>query len=331
MTTTNHTKLRPFTLDDAPATVTLFNAYSQALFGWDDCELEDMLNDWSSPGLNLEEAIRVVEDANGNIVGYIEVWDTSEPHVIKYIWGVLHPETWDETLFHKMLDWAEGCARNRISLAPADARILINHGSSSLDYRRNAALEARGYNLVRHFYRMLIELDQAPPAPTLPEGIRIVPIDFENELEDALIAADEAFRDHWGHVEHPVEVMLKQWRHFLENDKNFDPSLWYLAKDGDQIAGICFCVDKMTEDPEMAWVNQLAVRRPWRRQGLGMALLQTAFNEFYRRGKKRAGLGVDASSLTNATRLYEKAGMHITQKYDTYQYELRPGKELMTT
>jgi hypothetical protein len=31
------------------------------------------------------------------------------------------------------------------------------------------------------------------------------------------------------------------------------------------------------------------------------------------------GLGVDAASLTGATRLYEKAGMHVTRRYDTYE------------
>jgi len=39
---------------------------------------------------------------------------------------------------------------------------------------------------------------------------------------------------------------------------------------------------------------------------------------------------VDAASLTNATRLYEKAGMHVTRQYDTYEKELRPGKSLAT-
>ena len=51
----------------------------------------------------------------------------------------------------------------------------------------------------------------------------------------------------------------------------------------------------------MAWVNQLCVRRPWRRRGLGLAMLHHCFGEFYRRGKQRVGLGVDATSLTNAT------------------------------
>jgi ribosomal protein S18 acetylase RimI-like enzyme len=73
------------------------------------------------------------------------------------------------------------------------------------------------------------------------------------------------------------------------------------------------------------------VRRPWRRQGLGLALLHHAFNEFYKRGKRKVGLGVDASSLTGATRLYERAGMHIHSQFDLYEKELRPGKELATT
>jgi hypothetical protein len=61
-----------------------------------------------------------------------------------------------------------------------------------------------------------------------------------------------------------------------------------------------------------------------------MALLLHSFNEFYRRGSRKAGLGVDASSLTGATRLYERAGMHVARQYDSYQKELRPGREPST-
>ena len=81
----------------------------------------------------------------------------------------------------------------------------------------------------------------------------------------------------------------------------------------------------------MGWVSQLCVRQPWRRQGLGMALLLMAFAEFHRRGNKRVGLIVDAASMTNATRLYEKAGMHIARQSDAYEFELRPGERLDTT
>ena len=116
----------------------------------------------------------------------------------------------------------------------------------------------------------------------------------------------------------------------MDHDHDFDPSLWFLAVDGDEIAGISLCWPKSNDDPQMGWVGTLGVRRPWRKQGLGLALLQHSFAEFHRRGQARVGLGVDASSLTGATRLYERAGMQPIRQFDMYQKVLRPGKDIST-
>jgi ribosomal protein S18 acetylase RimI-like enzyme len=329
-TTTAALKFRPFTLADAPAVVNLFNACSQALFGWDDADLTQMMIDWTSPGLNPEEVIRVLEDDQGNIVGYIEVWDTTQPHVVKYVWGVMHPEHWDDAHYHDMLAWAEACARSRISLAPPETRVVMSQGLPNQDIRRKKALEAYGFQLVRHFFRMEIDLTHPCAAPNLPDGMRIEPMDPDSELRDTILALEDGFKDHWGHVDRPFDEVYAQYQHYIKNDPDFDPSLWPLAKSGDQIAGVCRSSAKTVEDPDMGWVNQLCVRKPWRRQGLGMALLLMAFNDFYRRGAQRAGLAVDAASLTNATRLYEKAGMHVTKQYNSYEMELRPGNNLTT-
>ena len=59
-------------------------------------------------------------------------------------------------------------------------------------------------------------------------------------------------------------------------------------------------------------------------------MLHHTFGEFYRRGKERCALGVDATSLTGATRLYEKAGMHVQRKSVSYAKVLRAGKDLST-
>jgi GNAT superfamily N-acetyltransferase len=74
----------------------------------------------------------------------------------------------------------------------------------------------------------------------------------------------------------------------------------------------------------------LGVRRPWRKRGLGLALLYHAFGELRRRGCARVGLGVDGQSLTGATRLYEKAGMRAVTRSITFEKELRPGHDLAT-
>ena len=82
-------------------------------------------------------------------------------------------------------------------------------------------------------------------------------------------------------------------------------------------------------DDGSGWVNNLAVLRPWRKQGVGLALLRHAFAAFYQRGIRKIGLGVDAQSLTGAQRLYERAGMHVAVRIARYEKEVRAGKDLL--
>lgn len=326
--TQNAIHLRPFTLADAQEVTQLFNACSQALFGHDTYDLDRMINDWKTPGLNLEEVVRVLECEQGKIIGYIEVWDTTSPHVTKFVWGTIHPEHWDDGLYHNILTWAETCSRERLSLAPEGTRVTMSQGVANKDMRRKKCLESYGYQVVRHYYRMEIELEDGREVIHTPEGIEIMPIDLEAEFKTAILAMEDGFKDHWGRVDRPIDAVLQEWEHYIHHDKDFDPNLWFLAKSKDEIVGVCRCESKIVEDSEMGWVSQLCVRQPWRRQGLGKALLLTAFKALHQHGKKRVGLEVDASSPTNATRLYEKAGMQIARQSDIYEFELRPGKRL---
>ena len=71
-----------------------------------------------------------------------------------------------------------------------------------------------------------------------------------------------------------------------------------------------------------AWVDHLGVRRPWRGRGLGLALLRHAFAAFYQWGIREVRLSVDDRSQTNATRVYERAGMVTLQHYHIYMKPL---------
>jgi mycothiol synthase len=147
-----------------------------------------------------------------------------------------------------------------------------------------------------------------------------------------LRAVREAFKDHWGYLDTPFEEERERWLHHMDTDAEFDPSLWFLAMDGEEIAGISLCKWKAFDDPDMGWVNILGVRRPWRRRGVALALLRHSFREFYARGRCKIGLGVDAQSLTGATRVYEKAGMRSDPRRELllYEKELQSGREIRT-
>jgi ribosomal protein S18 acetylase RimI-like enzyme len=62
----------------------------------------------------------------------------------------------------------------------------------------------------------------------------------------------------------------------------------------------------------------IGVRPPWRRRGLGLALLLHAFQELRVRGKRRVGLGVHGDNRA-AIALYESAGMRVYRRTDVWE------------
>jgi GNAT superfamily N-acetyltransferase len=180
--------------------------------------------------------------------------------------------------------------------------------------------ENEGYHPARFLWRMRIELKEPPPAPDWPAGFVLRGFTRGQDDRQVFDAFEDAFRDHWGYTPWDYDW----WKRRIYGQEDFDPGLWLLASAGDHLAGGVLCSYKQ----DSGWVNQLAVRRPWRRQGLGLALLYQAFGEFYRRGTRLIGLGVDAQSPTGATRLYQRAGMSVAHEFISYEKEIRPGFNL---
>ena len=164
----------------------------------------------------------------------------------------------------------------------------------------------------------------------IPAGIVIRSYDPATEFDEVVHTLLDAFRDHFGFVERPFEEEREDFRHHFLNDPLYTPELWFVAMDGSEMAGICICRPEDYEKPENGFVNELGVRREWRKRGLGTVLLKTGFAALHQCGRQGAALGVDANSLTGALRIYERAGMHVARQFDNYEKEIRPGREIST-
>jgi mycothiol synthase len=175
-------------------------------------------------------------------------------------------------------------------------------------------LAERGYRTIRHSYRMLVSLDAEIGEPRWPEGITVGTM-AEGEERAVHAANNDSFSDHWGFESQPFE----RWARWSFESERFDRSLTFVARDQDEIAGICLCSKHWSDDPTYGWVGVLGVRPAWRRRGIGLGLLLHAFAEFRRRGCDRVGLGVDAESTTGALELYARAGMHVERRTDALE------------
>jgi mycothiol synthase len=313
-------KLRPATWSDLEAVTQLI--YDVCAADGDTTvavTAEELKHEWQSPGFELERDAFLVETANGRVVGYEEFFNEHE-HATLRTDGYVHPDFKGRGIGTALLRVVEKRARDEVALAAPDVRVSLR---STTDQRDIVGLDLHrneGYQPLRYQWRMEIVLDSPPPEPKFPDGIELRPF-IQGEHDVPLWQAqNEAWRDHWG----SHDVSLEEWKRSRFDDPEFDPTLWQIAWDGDEVAGFSLNRYRMG----IGWIRMLGVRRPWRKRGLGEALLLHSFGEFYKRGTRTIGLGVDAQNPTGATRLYQKVGMYAASEYVTFEKELRPGRDI---
>lgn len=320
---------RPATLEDVDALVDLLNEYWEVLTGVVKFTIDDMKHILSTPGFDMESSLQVVLSPQEEIIACGLVTDLSNPPIHPNVYGCVRQGFEAQGLGTFVINWAEKRAHQAIERCPDHARVSMYLQTAPSHEATVHLLEQQSLTPVRYSWIMMKDLDETPPQPKWPEGIQIQTFADFNQLETIIKAVDEAFEDHWGYVDRSGDMeRMKRLRHQIENDEDFDPSLWILAMDGEEIAGLSLCDPKLGTDRETGMVDVLGVRRPWRRKGLGLALLHHTFCEFLKRGYKRVALGVDTQNLSGATRLYKKAGMEVAREFVVYEKELRAGEEL---
>jgi mycothiol synthase len=181
-------------------------------------------------------------------------------------------------------------------------------------------LAARGFACVRHFWRMDVDLAEAPERPVWPDGIAVRTFRPGADERRTYDATTEAFLDHWGDGQRTFE----QWTHHKITGPaaRFDPGLWFLATEGDEVVGVSLCIWESDFDPQVGYVTAVGVRPAWRRRGVARALLLHTFAAFRARGRAALALHVDAASVTGALALYEGVGMRAEPCFEVWEKPL---------
>lgn len=286
--------LRPPRDDEFDAMLELMNAHQLAAFGEADYTADDLRTWLTTPYVVVDRDIRVLE-REGRLIGYADADPTREDPPLWWCDVKVHPDVDAGPVLAELAAWLDERARA--------GRLRV--WTSDTDRRIVDAFSGLGFEPVRHSYRMEIDLTGAEREPVWPDGIwlRTATADDHRPVHAAAVEV-------WQDTNDPLDETFEEWAHWHVERDSYDPSLWFLAFDGDELAAFSLCRQD-PNDPSAGYVAMLGVRRPWRRQGLGEALLLHSFTEFRRHGYTRGTLGVDASSVTGATRLYERAGMSV--------------------
>ena len=189
---------------------------------------------------------------------------------------------------------------------PENAACLLDNFVSNSEKDRINLLERRGYKPVRYAFEMVRPDLENIPDLHLPPAVEVRPVQPEH-MRLIWEASNEAFRDHWGYIPDPWENYEQ-----MMSDPDFDPSLWRVAWQGDEVVGMVLSFINKDENEKYSrkrgYTENICVRRPWRKQGVAKALIALSLTAIKERGMTEAGLGVDAENISGALHLYESMG-----------------------
>ncbi len=265
---------------------------------------------------------------DGEVVGYCRIWWAVEGNGqwIGFQLGNVLPQ-WrrrgiGSTLlcFNEKRLWQIATQLKESGQLPLDAPCLLDNFASSSETERINLLERRGYTAARYAFEMVRPDLEDIPDLALPQGVEVRAVAPEH-MRLIWEASNEAFRDHWGSIPDPWE-----WFEQMMNGPDFDPGLWRVAWQGDQIAGMVLSfIDKDQNEMfgrKRGYTENICVRRPWRKQGVAKALIASSLSALKKRGMTEAGLGVDAENISGALHLYQSMGYQVVKRSTIYRKRL---------
>jgi GNAT superfamily N-acetyltransferase len=311
-TTVESFTLRPAVIADFDSVLSLVIAQNMAGYGEPMVSADTLRKLWQSPNLDLGLDNWVAVAPDGQVAGYAELQHYSPTQLGLSIY--LAREHQRKDIGVHLLQLAE----TRAARCSVDESVVVLISRvSELDQTGKQVVEEAGYNLGLSFLMMeRILAEPLEPVQWAP-GITVRAFMPGQDEQATYLADEEAAEDKGYHS----ALTFEEWAKRMSLDgADFDPTLWFLACRGEEIAGVA--LNFYSRATGAGWIDHLGVRRRWRNRGIGKGLLLHSFGEFHRRGIDRAKLSVDSKSLTNAPRLYERAGMHTVQQYHVYRKEI---------
>jgi mycothiol synthase len=265
----------------------------------------------------------VVVDVGGEVAGYGRTeWEDTAHGRVHYVICFLRPSWRRRGIGRALLETLEARAQAvAATQTSVEARFL--QADAHEDAGANALLESAGYEAVRHYFVMVRpHMDPVGDAP-LPEGLEIRPV-RDQDVRRIWEAGNEAASDTWEYSE-PTEA---DYQEFLADPVQGDRTLWQVAWDGEEVAGQVRPFINLEANERLGlsrgWVENILVRRPWRRRGLARALIDASIAALRARGIREGVLGVDAENESGALRLYRSVGFEIDTRETVFRKPMPP-------
>lgn len=262
-------------------------------------------------------------EVDGQVIGFNRVWWELEYNG-EYIYtlvGTVLPEWRCKGIGTAMLHHSEDRIRKISSEHPSEPHKFFQSWASEKEVDFLNMMNKENYQIIRYFIKMTRPISDPIPEAPMPAGLEVRSVK-EDEYRKVFTANDEGFRDHWGHV----PLTENDYQKLLESPR-FNPKIWKVAWDGDEVAGMVlnFVDEKENQDNqrERGYTEEIVVQRPYRQRGLAKALIAQSIAMFRDLDMDETALSVDAENLSGALNLYEYMGYKTEKRTTVFRKPLQ--------
>jgi len=290
---------RPLTPADLDAVYAVYAGAEVEDAGHLAIEPEDIAGDWARPSFDLATDSIGVFDGE-RLVGAAEVTTGG-----RRAEGAVLPGERGRGIGSWLAAWTEERATSLGS-----SRVGQVAPDGSLPQR---LLRGRGYTLGHTSWVLELPEGREIPQRSIPVGHTLATADTVEREHAAYVVIQDAF-DEW---EGRVRATFEDWAAITVRRPGTQPWQLRVVEHDGVVVGASFTI---LDSQGVGYVEQLAVERSHRGQGLAQALLSDAFGLAREHGATRSELSTD--SRTGALDLYLKLGMEVTQVWTHLVTEL---------
>lgn len=281
----------------------------------------DLQRFFDAPNVDKIRDLKLWRDSKGKLIGFGQLLIAEQNEELEgYLYFDIHPNQHFNSLGSEVIEWSE----QRICEIGKELSLPIKLHTRSSYHRnlRRMLLEKQGFTTERSFLTMACSLNQSFFDPNLPTGFQLQQFSGEQDIQTWVKLFNNSFIDHWDHHE-LTEATVNSW---LKNP-HYKPQLNLIVVAPDNTLA-AFCVGYINQEEntrtgcEQGWIKLLGTRRGFRKLGLGRAILLVCMKQLQTFGIEQVKLGVDAESLTSATRLYESVGFEAVNTWLSYIKEI---------
>jgi GNAT superfamily N-acetyltransferase len=263
-----------------------------------------------------------VAEVDGATVAFCKVeWIDTNDGLREYrSWCEVDPAWRRRRIGTQLLGWARTRIDELSASQDVDRPRVAGCWAAAADLGADRLYRTEGYEPARWFFHMNRDLSQPIHVSPMPEGLEVRPVTAD-DARRLFLADNEAFRDHWGGID-SSDAAFQRW--ISEDD--WDPALWVVAFEGDEIAGASINAIYRKANADMGvlhgWLDSVFTRRPWRRRGLARALVARSLVLLKEQGMAEGILGVDADNENGALGVYTDNGFVVTERFTAYRRTL---------